>query len=129
MREMILAGEMGGEISVDRRPSTMERPVWPVAPRIAMVGAAIVWDRESRFVPTVMLMECAWVYYDRFWSISTIVLVCPTYRRKEDAWGPAPLLCTRSGRLLLRHPDGLSRDPKESLRTRVLHAMLLALVD
>lgn len=42
VREMMLAGGMGGEVSVDRRPSTIERPVWPVAPMIAMVGA-IVW--------------------------------------------------------------------------------------
>ena len=44
VREMMLAGGMGGEVSGDRRPSTMERPVWPVAPMMAMVGAAaIVW--------------------------------------------------------------------------------------
>jgi hypothetical protein len=41
VREMMFAGGMGGEVSLARRPSTMERPVWPVAPRIAIVGAMI----------------------------------------------------------------------------------------
>ena len=41
VREMMLAGGMGVEVSVDRRPSTMERPVWPVAPMMAIVGTAI----------------------------------------------------------------------------------------
>jgi hypothetical protein len=45
VKEMMLAGGMGGEVSVERRPSTMERPVWPVAPMIAIIGA-IVWDWE-----------------------------------------------------------------------------------
>jgi hypothetical protein len=28
-------------VSLARSPSTMDRPVWPVAPRIAIVGAMI----------------------------------------------------------------------------------------
>jgi len=39
--EMMLAGGMGGEFSFERRPSTTERPVWPVAPIIAIVGAIV----------------------------------------------------------------------------------------
>lgn len=41
VREMMLAGGIGGDASVDRRPSTMQRPVWPVAPTIAIVGAIV----------------------------------------------------------------------------------------
>jgi hypothetical protein len=37
--EMIFCGGMAGSLA--RRPSTMERPVWPVAPRIAIVGAMV----------------------------------------------------------------------------------------
>lgn len=41
VREIMLAGGIGGEASVDRRPSTMERPVWPVAPTIAIVRTIV----------------------------------------------------------------------------------------
>lgn len=41
VKDMIFAGGIGGEVSVERRPSTMERPVWPVAPMIAIIGAMI----------------------------------------------------------------------------------------
>ena len=41
VREIMLAGGMGGDVSLERRPSTMERPVWPVAPMMAIVGAIV----------------------------------------------------------------------------------------
>jgi hypothetical protein len=62
VKEMMLLGVMlDGCV---RRPLTIEEPVWPVAPRMPIVGAMVDVVAASR-VMLIFAVCCGWSYYLR----------------------------------------------------------------